>query len=400
MKFRKIGQTLLASAVSLGLVLGVTACNLTYTIDFIYVTSSKGATGSIDAFKVDNQSGALTPVLGSPFLTSYRNPVAEVVSPDYKNLYVVFRDDNKIVRYAVGSDGKIYPQDTVDTPGGFPVSVAINAGGTYLYVVDTYQPNFTDANPGPGALVVYPLDKSGKIGAPIVNNSGKTSLNYFPLGMNAKGVAVLPNGNAVYALSSNNGLGSIYAYSVGSGGALTPLGSGTFPAGVAPNSVAIDPLGHFLYATDGAANQIIGYQIASSNQLLPMTNGPFRTDTLPAAITIDPRGKFLYVATATSGTVGAYAIDLASGTPTQAGTGGYPTKGAAGNVPTCIVIDPAIARFVYTPNFLDNTLAAFELEPHGGTLVGVQNMPFNTKPQPTCVAAVPHGNHAIQVVQP
>lgn len=408
MKFRKIGQTLLASAVSLGLVLGVTACNLTHTIDFVYVTSSKGATGSIDAFKVDNQSGALTPVLGSPFLTSYRNPVSEVVSPDYKNLYVAFRDDNKIVRYAIGSDGKVYPQDTIDTPGGFPVSVAIDPLGSNLYVVDTYQPNFTDANPGPGALIVYPLEaKTGKLGAPVANGA----LNYFPLGLKPRGVALLPLPQppppgspyigAVYATATDpsTNLGAIYGFSVAAGGALTPLG--IFPAGVAPNSIAIDPAAHFAYVTDGAANQLIGYHISSSSQLTPLINGPAHTDVLPAAIAIDPRGKFIYVATATAGTVNAYAIDAGSGTPTQTGgLGGYSTKGAAGNVPTCIVIEPSIARFVYTPNFLDNTLAAFELEPHGGTLTGVQNMPFNTKPQPTCVAAVPHGNHSIQVVQP
>ena len=95
--------------------------------------------------------GALTQLAQSPYPSGGRNPVAEVVSPNHENLYVVNRDDNTVVQFAIGSDGKLYPQATVNTPGGFPVGVAINPAGTFLYVVDTYQPGYTDATPGPGA---------------------------------------------------------------------------------------------------------------------------------------------------------------------------------------------------------------------------------------------------------
>ena len=61
----------------------------------------------------------------SPFPSGGRNPVAEAVSSDNTNLYVVNQDDNTIVQFVIGNDGKLYPQNTVNTPGIYPVAVAV-----------------------------------------------------------------------------------------------------------------------------------------------------------------------------------------------------------------------------------------------------------------------------------
>ncbi|HVJ08247.1 MAG TPA: beta-propeller fold lactonase family protein [Acidisarcina sp.] len=395
MKLRKLGQVLLATAVSLGSSLAITSCGNVYTIDFLYVTSSKNNPGQVAVYKVDNQSGALTPLPQSPYPSGGRNPVAEVTSPDSKNLYVVNRDDNTVVQFAIGSDGKLYPLHTVNTPGGFPVAVAVNPAGTFLYVVDTYQPGFTDATPGPGALVVFPLAKDGSLGAPVNNGN----LTYFPVGFSPMGVTALANGNSVYVATKHGTVatdtGRIYMFSTGSGGSVAPLGSGFVPAGVAPNAIASDPTGRFVYATDGVSNQLIGYTVTSGGILNPMINGPFKTDQFPNSITIDPRGYYIYVTNFNSNTLSAYALDQSNGTPAQvAGSGTFGTRTG----PTCVVVEPGLGRYVYTSNFLDNTVTAFQLNPHTGSLVGVQNSPFAAPGQPTCVAAIAHGNHAVQAI--
>jgi 6-phosphogluconolactonase len=393
MKLRKFGQVLLATVVSLGSSLVITACGNTHTIDFVYVTSSKNNPGQVVAYKVDSGSGALIQ-LPSTYPSGGRNPVAEVVAPNSKNLYVVNRDDNTVVQFGIGTDGKLYPQNTVNTPGGFPVAVAINPAGTFLYVVDTYQPGFTDATPGPGAVVVYPISSSGKLGAPVANGN----LPYFPVGLAPAGVNVLASGNTVYVVSKGGGtqLGRVYIFNSSTGGALTPLpGDGFVQAGTAPNAIASDPSGRWVFVTDGAVNQLIGYIASSSGALTPIVNGPFKTDRLPVAVTIDPRGFYMYVANFNSSTISAYAIDQGSGVPSQvAGSGSY----ATGGEPSCIAVEPALGRYVYTANFLDNTVTAYQLNPHSGALTGVQNSPFFSAGQPTCVAAIPHGNHSIQAV--
>ena len=119
----------------------MTACG-TATVDFVYVASSKAAGtnnyGEIDVFEINSVSGFMRQIPTSPFPSGGRNPVAEAVSADYSNLYVVNQDDNTIVQFMIGSDGKLYPQNTVNTPGIFPLAVAVN--GSNLFVVDTYQP--------------------------------------------------------------------------------------------------------------------------------------------------------------------------------------------------------------------------------------------------------------------
>src|ERR1700760_2177625 len=95
MKFSQLGQLALASAVSAALVLGITACGQSNTIDFIYIASANSNPGQVYAFASDGQSGALTQVLGSPFPAG-RNPIALVTAPNDSAVYVLNHDDNTL----------------------------------------------------------------------------------------------------------------------------------------------------------------------------------------------------------------------------------------------------------------------------------------------------------------
>ncbi len=394
MKFSKFGRIALASVVSLGLGFGVTACGPSNTIDFIYVTSSKNNPGQINVFKVDSEAGALIPIADSPYPSGGRNPVADVASANGKNLYVINHDDNTVVEFAIGTDGKLYPQQTCNMPGSYPTQLAVNKAGTYLYIVETYQPNFSTSIPGPGALVVFPINATGGLGAtgslctPVANGTN----GYFPLGKNPTGVNVLASGNYVYAV--NQGDATLSAFSVGSDGTLTQFA--TYPVGVAPNAIASDPTSKFMYVTDGAANQMIGFTVQGNGTLINMQT-PFKTDNLPDAVEVDPRGIYVYVANYNANDVSAYTIDRATGNATQiAGSTTY----AVDTGPLCILIEPAEGRYVYTANFLGNTVSGLFLNPATGALSAVQNTPFKAAGQPTCSAAITHGNHAVETVQP
>ena len=106
MKFSELGRIALASAASVALALGIAACGQSNTIDYVFVTSSKNNPGNVFVFRADGQSGALTR-LNTIFSSGGRNPVAEVVSPNSKYLYVVYHDDATVVQFAIGTDGKI-----------------------------------------------------------------------------------------------------------------------------------------------------------------------------------------------------------------------------------------------------------------------------------------------------
>lgn len=402
MKFSKSGQALLAVAVSIGIGLGITSCGESNTIDYLYVTGSKNNPGQISVYLVDQLSGALTQIKDSPYNSGGRNPVAEITSPNGKNLYVLNHDDNTLVDFAIGTDAKLYPQHTYNTPGTEPVALAMNSAGTLLFVVDFYQAGYTDANPGPGALVVYPVNSDGSLGTNIANGN----LPYWPVQNNPSSVNVTSllhvdsTTDFVYVVNTNTaaqaGTVSGFSYSTASGGgALTAIPGSPFQAGVAPNASASDPTGRFYYVTDGATNQLIAYGIQASGALIPVQNGPFRTDVFPDAVTVSANDMFIYVANYNSNDISAYAIDQGTGAPSSLATSTFATKTG----PTCVLIEPAFGRFLYTSNFLDNSITGYKSDPNTGNLTGTENNPYPTAGQPTCVAAIAHGNHAGEHVQ-
>ena len=320
--------------------------------------------------------------------------MAVVASANGKNLYVIHHDDNTIVEFAIGTDGKLYPQKTCNSPGSYPTQLAINKAGTFLYVVETYQPNYSTNIPGPGALVVFPVNANGGLGTteacctPVANGTNA----FFPVGNNPVAVNVLADGNFVYAVNESDA--TISAFQVGSSGALSLVG--TYPVGVAPNALASDPTSKFLYVTDGAANQMIGFLVQINGALINMQT-PFKTDNLPDAVEVDPRAIYVYVANYNANDVSAYAIDRSTGNATQ--ISGSTTYGVDAG-PLSILIEPAEGRYVYTANFLGNTVSGLALNPANGQLSAVQNTPFKAAGQPTGAAAITHGNHSVEVVEP
>jgi 6-phosphogluconolactonase len=385
----KFGRIALVSMVSLGLGIGVTACAPSNTIDFLYVTGSKQNPGQISVYKVDGQAGALHQIPDSPYGSGGRNPVYDVASANGKNLYVINHDDNTMVEFAIGTDGKLYPQQTCNLPGSYPVQLAINQAGTYLYIVETYQPNFSTSIPGPGALVVFPLNANGQVptsggSCETVSNGGST---FFPLGNNPVAVNVLGSGSFVYAVNETDH--NIAAFQVGSDGGLSSIG--LFSVGTTPNAITSDPTGKFLYVTDGASNQMYGFQVQSGGSLVMMP-APFKTDNLPDAVAVDPRGIYVYVANYNGNDVNAYTIDQSTGIATPVSGS---TTYAVGTGPICILIEPSEGRYIYTANFLDNTVSGLAMNVATGGLSAVQNAPFGAAQQPTCSAAITHGKHTI-----
>ena len=425
MKFNKSGQLLLVSAASLLAAGLLTACG-TLTVDFVFVTSAKAAGtnsyGEVDVLEVNSESGAMRQIPTSPFPSGGRNPVAEAVSADSTNLYVVNQDDNTIVQFIIGNDGKLYPQNTTNTPGIFPLAVAVN--GTNLFVADTYQPlpSCSTAAPCSGSIAVFPISSSSTVppsdtlGAPLANGS----LNYWPLSLPGSpndvieptAIDIPASGKYLYvtAYDSAKGASYIFGFSISSsaltalnggaplGVAGAPFATGTCPTaylnapyivGTCPSAIASDPTGTYVYVTDSANGRVLGYSVASATGLLtPLAGSPFAAGNQPIAIVADPAYPFVYVANSIDSSVSAYSIS--SGELTRIGT--Y----ATGLQPIAIGVDPSTNHFLYTANYLGSTVSGtvsgFELSPTAGTLVNSQNSPYTANAQPTAVAAISHNS--------
>jgi 6-phosphogluconolactonase len=405
MKFNKSSQLALVAAASILAATLVTACSQvtqTLTIDFVFVASSKAAGadnyGEIDTYEIDSESGHMRQIPTSPFLSGGRDPVAETVSADYEDLFVANQDDNNIVQFVIGTDGKLYPYNAVNTPGIYPL--AITADSSNLFVVDTYQPLpiCSTADPCSGSIAVYPLSTATKtvpvtIGSPATNPA--VSGNYWPLALTGAaasdiivptGVNVLGSGSFVYVTAYDSSVtphvGYVYGFAVGTGGVLTALPGSPFAAGTQPSAVASDSTSSYLYVTDYVQGQVLAYNVAASGALTPMGGSPFPAGNQPSAIVANQHYPYVYVTNSLDATISAYSTS--NGALTSLGT--YQT----GLQPVAIGIDPSTARFLYTANYLGNDVTGYELSPAAGTLVSTQYSPFGASAQPTAVAAIPH----------
>ncbi len=407
MKFNKSSQLLLIGAGSLLAASLVTACSQltqTLTVDFVFVASAKAAGadnyGEINVFEVNSESGRMRQIPTSPFPSQGRNPVAEAVSVDYGSLFVVNRDDNTIVQFGIGTDGKLYPYNTVNTPGIFPLAIAVNKSN--LFIVDLYQPLplCSDAEPCSGSIGVFTLTAGTSsipvgIQTPPVTNPAVNG-QYWPLaltGANATDVIVptavnvLASGAEVYVTAYDSSVtptvGYVFGFSVGSTGALTALPGSPFAAGVKPSAIASNASSADVYVTDFSSNNVRGFAVGSTGALTALSGSPFPAGNQPSAIVVDTAYSFAYVANSQDSNVTAYSIS-SSGALSSVGT--Y----ATGLQPVAIGIDPSTEHYLYTLNFLDDSVSGFDLSTTAGTLLQSQDSPFRCNDLPTAVAAIPH----------
>jgi 6-phosphogluconolactonase len=412
MKFNKLSRLFLVSTLGLAAATLLTSCDIV-TIDYIFVAdsagTSPGSAGQIQTFDSDNGTGALR--TGQPTVSSGGvNPVSLSVTTDYANLYAANAGSStsapNITHFLLSGSGVLTAKEAV-TPVSTPVAVAANAASTYLYVIS----GTTSA-----MLTEYGLS-GGTIGS-VVAQMNLTVPGYASDTIVPTGINVLANSNAVFVTaydqsaynpgctptpscaSSTANPGWIFAFSVGSGGTLTPSAGSPYKAGVKPSAIASDPTSRFVYATDFASNELIGYTVQTGSDLNFLINGPFKTGNEPAAITIDPRGLYIYVANALDSSVSPYTIALATGTPaTIVNVTGSPIN-STDTQPVAILVDASVGRFVYTANHLDASISGFELNGNTGALSPATASPYPTGANPTALASIPHNNHALEQTTP
>jgi 6-phosphogluconolactonase len=410
MKFNKPTHLLAISAASLLASTFLSSCSQfsqTLTVDFVYVSSAKAAGannyGEIDVYEINSESGRMRQIPSSPFPSGGRNPVSEAVSPDQADLYVVNRDDNTIVQFTIGNDGKVYPQNTVNTPGIFPLATV--ASGNFLFVADLYQPLPTcnPAAPCSGSIAVFPILTAAQAGAlspaepadtlgSAVTNTG-IDTNYWPLTLpgSLSGHVFVPTSLSAsaggylyvagYDSSASPAAGYVFGFTVGSDGTLVAIPGFPMQVGTQLSAITSDKSGAYLYTTDSAQGVIYGFQI-SNGALSALSGSPYTTGAAPSALVVDASTKFVVVASGQDSNVTVYSIN--SGVLSQLGT--YTT----GTQPVAVGIDPNMNQWVYTANFLGNNVSGFQLNLTDGSLLNSQFSPSAANANPTAVAAITH----------
>jgi 6-phosphogluconolactonase len=397
MSSKTMGRVVKASMLSLAMALGVSACSNDYTVSYVYMTTSKALPhGLINAYQVNYQTGYLLPLADSPVDTGGRDTVGLVVSPNNLSLYTVNNFDSDVVQFDIGTDGKLYPENTYNITGSLPTAAAIDASGKFLYVTFTYQNNangsqlYTPANPGPGGIAVFPINKDYSLGTPFTVNVGR----------NPVGIATSTVGSYVYVIEQDSASSAnLLGFSENTtSGALTPMPGVTinsgntasvgFPSGSTPAGILEDKTGTHLYVTDSALNQVATYTISNG---IPTLAGTASTDAQPLGMSFDLTGKYMYVTAYAANALDNYTV----------GTSGLLTRSTVASVqtgtgPTCVTVsgapsnaNPTHAEYLYTSNQLSGNLTGEQVNQADGSLDELQGTPFGGSALPTCAVTVP-----------
>ena len=398
MRWNSIGRAGKATLLSLAVALGATSCSNDYTVSYVYMaTSNTLPHGLINSYQVDYQSGFLYTMPDSPVDAGGRDTVALVLAPNNLFVYTVNNFDSSVVEFAIGTDGKLYPEHTYNITGSLPTSAAIDAAGKFLFVTFTYQNTasgqalYTPANPGPGGVTVFPINSDNTLGTPFTVNVGR----------NPVAVATSKSGNYVYVIDQDS---ATSANLLGfredpASGALTPLAGVTinpgnvvstgFTAGPKPAGILEDATGTHLYVTDQSLNQVLTYSVSNG---VPTLIGTTTTDSGPMGMSFDLNGKYLYIAANAANAIDGYNIG-SNGVPVRSSVAG---STQTGNGPTCISVsgapsntNPTHAVYMYISNSLSNNVTAEQLKESDGSLFQVQGSPFSGSSLPACVVTAP-----------
>jgi 6-phosphogluconolactonase len=392
MKFRNLGQVVLASVVSIGLCLGVTSCSTSYTVGFLYVlgvSTNNGQTGQISGYKINNNTGQLTPIKKSPFGSAGINPIRAVVMPNGRFLYVLNSkaagtSGGNIALFTIGGDGVLTYQASYSSQGNIPISLAAASGGSYLYALDqeVLDANGNVVNDGNGAITAFSVDSNTGRLSLITNQQVLTSsggqLPYFPVGKQP--TAFGPINNSTFVVSSiytvDSADQSIFPYTLNpNNGQLAVTQNGPQRTGATRISV-IGGNARYVFLLDAATNLILPYTYGSNGALQTVVGGSYPNDATvsnPSDLVVDSKNVRLYIANAgpnTNPTNAASAVSAYSIVPNGT-TGLLQPIGqepfTAGSQPTCILEDPS-DQYLYTGNFASNTVTGKKIDSNTGTL--------------------------------
>ena len=345
----------------------------TYTGDVGAGSNGEG----IYRFEMNPFSGELT---HRTLAAKTPDPSWIVIHPSKKYLFAANEvsdfngNSGSVTAFAIEqASGDLTALNTVSSEGAGPCYLSNDVFGRYVFV----------ANYGGGSIAVLPVLGGGLLGAATdihvdSGHLGATQATNLPRGSYAvsghdapHAHMILPDPKGKFVLATDLGQDRIYTYRFDANtGKLRPPNQEnftTFPTGDGPRHFAFHPNGHWLYAIQEEASNIVYFHYdpelgsLEAQQTASALPPGFAGSSFASEILVSPDGKFLYAANRLHDTIAAFSIG-ADGKLKWIGE-----TSTMGDYPSQCRIDPN-GNFLYACNRRSDCITSFGIHREAGLL--------------------------------
>jgi 6-phosphogluconolactonase (cycloisomerase 2 family) len=274
--------------------------------------------------------------------------------------------DNSISSYAVSpSTGQLRAVSHFDNVTPFAIeSAELNPVVSAFYLI---QPNSTTG--GNASVITYAFSAAGRI--TVANSDFNGDLDGGP-----GTIAVDPLGRYLYGTDQADGQITLYTLDPHSGAA----SGGTTAIKVSPagKQLTIDPTGTFVYMEDSGGN-IHSYQIGTGGTLTAVGTPPTQHPSMGGPIAVDPQNRYL-VAVDNMSQPQVFAYQITNGTLNLVPSSPF-NMGLGGAFISQIAIDPT-GTYLYAIDVVNSQLLG--IFNNGGVFTPITGSPFaspNTQPK-------------------
>jgi len=258
----------------------------------------------------------------------------------------------------------------------FLAVILVQSGCGQFFVPDT---GGGGGGTGSNADIYVANNTTANIAGFSIASSGLTTLSNSPyaIGVSPNALAITPSNSFVYTSTL---AGGIFAYTVGSGGALTVANSGSaVVSGISPVSLSVDATGNWLLAVDPTPMAYV-FAINTSNGTLTSQGSVPLAAGSPYKVTIAPNNNLVYVSLGTGG-VAILTFNAATGVLTNTNTILKPKQSL--NADQGLVVNPA-STFLYVAETGVNGVRALSIGTNGA-LTELTGSPYSTGTGPSAV---------------
>jgi 6-phosphogluconolactonase len=279
---------------------------------YIGTYTGRGGSQGIYSSQLDLDTGQLSaPVL----VAETTNPSFLEIHPNGKILYTVSEVGKgaAVNAFRIDADsGTLSPLNQKPSGGAAPCHVSIDPGGRHLLV----------ANYSGGSAAIFPIKKDGRLGerSGFVQHRGSSVNQQRQSAPHAHSINLSPDGR--FALVADLGLDRIMIYRFDAArGTIVPHDPAfaALKPGAGPRHLVFHPSAQFAYVINELNGTVCAFSYASTNgslkeiQIISTLPEGFQGSNSCAEIRVHPSGAFLYGSNRGHDSIVVYQIDLASG---------------------------------------------------------------------------------------